>query len=135
MAYSKSQAKATKKWEAKNYEQIKFTAPKGFKAMLKESAKQAGKSQRAFIIGALEKEMGGNEKKLYWVNFIIDGEKPYLLSHSTPYITLEEASHSITKTLESLNVILSYIQEQDTKTGKLTPVVVTPYINSLGLKR
>ena len=73
--------------------------------------------------------------KLYWVNFIIGGEKPYLLSHSTPYITLEEASHSITKTLETLNVLLSYIQEQDTKTGKLAPVVVAPYIDSLGAKK
>lgn len=73
--------------------------------------------------------------KLYWVNFIIGGEKPYLLSHSTPYLTLEEASHSITKTRESLDVILSYIQEQDTKTGKLTPVIVTPYIDSLGAKK
>lgn len=61
MAYTKAQAKATQKWEAQNYEQVKFTAPKGFKAMLKESARQAGKSQRAFIIGALEKEMGGRK--------------------------------------------------------------------------
>lgn len=59
MTYSKSQAKATQKWEAQNYEQVKFTAPKGFRARLKESARQAGKSQRAFIIEALEKEMGG----------------------------------------------------------------------------
>lgn len=58
MAYTKAQAKATQKWEAQNYEQIKFTAPKGFRARLKESAKRAGKSQRAFIIEALEKEMG-----------------------------------------------------------------------------
>ena len=57
MAYSKSQRKATEKWEAQNYEQIKFTGPKGFKARLKESAKQTWKSQRAFIIEALEKEM------------------------------------------------------------------------------
>lgn len=62
MTYSKAQAKATKKWEAENYEQIKFTAPKGFKAMLKEAVKRTGaKSQRAFIIGALEKEMGGTK--------------------------------------------------------------------------
>lgn len=58
MAYTKAQAKATQKWEAQNYEQIKFTAPKGFRARLKESAKRAGKSQRAYIIEALEKEMG-----------------------------------------------------------------------------
>ena len=58
MTYSKSQANATKKWEAENYEQIKFTAPKGFRARLKETAKRAGKSQRAYIIEALEKEMG-----------------------------------------------------------------------------
>ena len=58
MAYTKAQAKATQKWEAQNYEQVKFTAPKGFRARLKESAKQAGKSQRAYIIEALEKGMG-----------------------------------------------------------------------------
>lgn len=58
MAYTKAQAKATQKWEAQNYEQIKFTAPKGFRARLKESAKRAGKSQRAYIIEALEKGMG-----------------------------------------------------------------------------
>lgn len=58
MAYTKAQAKATQKWEAQNYEQVKFTAPKGFRARLKESAKRAGKSQRAYIIEALGKEMG-----------------------------------------------------------------------------
>ena len=58
MAYTKAQAKATQKWEAQNYEQVKFTAPKGFRARLKESAKRAGKSQRAYIIEALEKKMG-----------------------------------------------------------------------------
>lgn len=135
MAYSKALNEATKRWVKANREKITFTTEKGFNNRLKECAEKIGMSKQKFIIETLEKEMGGNEKKLYWVNFIIDGEKPYLLSHSTPYITLEEASHSITKTLESLNVILSYIQEQDTKTGKLTPVVVTPYINSLGLKR
>lgn len=72
--------------------------------------------------------------KLYWVNFIIDDERPYFLSHSHPYRTLEKANDSIKKTLESFNVILSYIQEQDTETGKLTPIVVTPHINSLGTK-
>lgn len=58
MAYTKAQAKATQKWEAQNYEQVKFTAPKGFRARLKESARRAGKSQRAYIIEALEKGMG-----------------------------------------------------------------------------
>lgn len=132
MAYSKSQRKATEKWETQNYEQIRFTVPKGFKARLKESAERTGKSQRAFIIESLEKEMGGT--KLYWVNFIIDDERPYFLSHSHPYCTLEKANDSIKKTLKSFNVILSYIQEQDTETGKLTPIVVTPHINSMGTK-
>ena len=132
MPYSKAQKKATMKWEKENYDQIKFTAPKGFKARLKESAERTGKSQRAFIIESLEKEMGGT--KLYWVNFIIDDERPYFLSHSHPYLTLEKANDSIKKTLKSFNVILSYIQEQDTETGKLTPIVVTPHINSMGTK-
>ena len=77
--------------------------------------------------------MGGT--KLYWVNFIIDGELPYFLSHSHPYPTLEKANDSVKKTLESLNVILSYIQEQDTETGKMTPVIVTPYVNIMGTKK
>lgn len=55
--YSKAQKKATMKWDAKNYDQIKFTAPKGFNDKLAESAKLAGKSKRQFIIEALEKEM------------------------------------------------------------------------------
>lgn len=58
MAYSESQKKATMKWDAKNYDQIKFTAPKGFNARLTEASKLAGKSKRQFIIEALEKEMG-----------------------------------------------------------------------------
>ena len=120
------------KWEKENYDQIKFTAPKGFKARLKESAERTGKSQRAFIIESLEKEMRGT--KLYWVNFIIDDERPYFLSHSHPYLTLEKANDSIKKTLKSFNVILSYIQEHDTETGMLTPIVVTPHINSMGTK-
>ena len=57
MAYSKAQKKATMKWEAKNYDQIKFTAPKGFNDKLKQTAELAGKSKRQFIIEALEKEM------------------------------------------------------------------------------
>ena len=57
MAYSKSQRKATEKWEAKNYDQIKFTAPKGFNDKLKRTAELAGKSKRQFIIETLEKEM------------------------------------------------------------------------------
>lgn len=58
MPYSESQKKATMKWEAQNYEQIKFTVPKGFKARLKESVKRTGaKSQRSFIIQALEEAM------------------------------------------------------------------------------
>ena len=57
MAYSKSQRKATEKWETQNYEQIRFTVPKGFKARLKESAERTGKSQRAFIIEAIKMKM------------------------------------------------------------------------------
>lgn len=72
--------------------------------------------------------------KLYWASFIVGGEKPWFLSHSNPYPTLEKANDSVKKTTESLNVILSYIQEQDTETGKMTPVIVTPYVNSVGTK-
>lgn len=72
--------------------------------------------------------------KLYWASFIVGDEKPWLLSHSNPYPTLDKANDSVKNTLESLNVILSYIQEQDTETGKMTPVIVTPYVNSMGAK-
>lgn len=58
MAYSKSQRKATEKWEAKNYEQIKFTAHKGFKTEIKESYKKQGyDSMRSFIIDAIKEKM------------------------------------------------------------------------------
>ncbi len=55
MPYSKSQKKATMKWEKTNYEQIRFTAPKGFKAKLDEAALTKGISKRQFIIETLEK--------------------------------------------------------------------------------
>ena len=57
MAYSNAQKKATMKWDAENYDQIKFTAPKGFNDKLKQTAELAGKSKRQFIIETLEKEM------------------------------------------------------------------------------
>lgn len=58
MTYSKAQDRAQRKWVRKNYDHIQITAPKGFNARLTESAKQAGKSKRQYIIEALEKEMG-----------------------------------------------------------------------------
>ena len=61
MAYSKSQRKATEKWEAKSYDQIKFTALKGFNDRLKQAAEFAGKSKRQFIIETLEKELDGKK--------------------------------------------------------------------------
>ena len=133
MPYSKAQKKATMKWEKENYARVYLTVPKEMKQQIIETAKKQGyDSMRSFIIESLEKEMGGT--KLYWVNFIIDDERPYFLSHSHPYLTLEKANDSIKKTLKSFNVILSYIQEQDTETGKMTPVIVTPYINGMGTK-
>ena len=55
MPYSKSQKNATQKWEAENYEQIRFTAPKGFKAKLDSAALTLGISRRQFIIETLSK--------------------------------------------------------------------------------
>ena len=72
--------------------------------------------------------------KLYWASFIVGDEKPWLLSHSNPYHTLGKANDTDKKTLESDDVILADIQEQDTETGKMTPVIVTPHINSMGAK-
>ena len=57
MAYSNAQKKATMKWDAENYDQIKFTAHKGFNDKLKQAAELAGKSKRQLIIETLEKEM------------------------------------------------------------------------------
>lgn len=57
MAYSEAQKKATLNWESKNYEQIRFTAPQGFKERLKEASKKAGCSMRGYIISTLEEKM------------------------------------------------------------------------------
>ena len=134
MAYSKALNEATKRWVKANREKITFTTEKGFNNRLKECAEKMGMSKQEFIIETLKREMGKSKMKLYWANFIVGGERPYLISHSNPYPTLEKANDSVKNTLESLNVILSYIQEQDTETGKMTPVIVTPYVNSMGTK-
>ena len=58
MPYTQAQKKATMGWEKRNYDVIKFTAPKGFKAKLKLASQKSGyNSVRAFIINTLEKEM------------------------------------------------------------------------------
>lgn len=57
MAYNEAQKKATMKWEARNYDKIQITAPKGFKQRLTEAAKAAGVPYRQFIMRALEKAM------------------------------------------------------------------------------
>ncbi len=62
MAYSKSQKKATMKWDSAHYDQIKFTAPKGFHDKLKSAALTKGISKRQFIIEALEKAIEEAEK-------------------------------------------------------------------------
>ena len=61
MPYSKSQKKATMRWDAANYDVIKFTAPKGFNDRLKEFCKRNDISKRAFIIKTLEEKMKGQE--------------------------------------------------------------------------
>ena len=58
MAYSKAVNKATKKWMKANREKITFVTEKGFNEKLKECADRVGMSKQAFIIEALEKEMG-----------------------------------------------------------------------------
>ena len=65
MAYSKSQKKATMKWESENYDQIKCTAPKGFNDKLKTAALTEGISKRQFIIETLSNaiEEAGKMKK------------------------------------------------------------------------
>lgn len=57
MAYSESQKKATMRWEARNYDKIQITAPKGFKQRLTEAAKAADMPYRQFVLKALEKAM------------------------------------------------------------------------------
>lgn len=132
--YNEARKRASMRWDKANYDKVQFTAPKGYNARLTEAAKAAGKSKRQYIIEALEEKTQKSKMKLYWVSFIIYGERPYFLSHSKPYLTLEKANDSIKKMLESYKVILSYIQEQDAETGELLPIAVTPHINSLGGK-
>ena len=57
MTYNESQKRATMRWDKENYEQIRFTAPKGFKARLKEASRNAGSSMRGYIIRTLEEKM------------------------------------------------------------------------------
>ena len=53
MAYSEAQKRATMKWEARNYDKIQITAPKGFKAKLEEASQRSGKPYRQFVMDAL----------------------------------------------------------------------------------
>lgn len=57
MTYTKATDKAQRKWVSANYDSIKFTAPKGFKERLKESAEKNGTTMRKFIIEAIEEKM------------------------------------------------------------------------------
>lgn len=62
MPYSKSQKKATMKWDSENYDQIKFTVPKGgFKTKLKLATQITGISTRQFITDTLEMRMEETE--------------------------------------------------------------------------
>lgn len=61
MAYSKAQAKATQKWEAQNYEQIRFTVPKGMKQEIKDCAEAHGMKMRSFIIEAIKEKMNATK--------------------------------------------------------------------------
>lgn len=57
MTYSEAQKRATMKWEAQNYEQIRFTVPKGMKQEIKDCAEAHGMKMRAFIIEAIKTKM------------------------------------------------------------------------------
>ena len=63
MTYTKAQKKATMKWDAEHYDQIRFTAPKGFNNLLTEASKLAGKSKRQFIIEVLTEAIEKEENK------------------------------------------------------------------------
>lgn len=106
MAYSKSQKKATMKWDSANYDQIKFTVPKGeFKTKLKLAAQMTGISTRQFITDTLEKKMEETEMTITEKTLIaIENGKTYnaeeLVFHTggiveydgTKYILVRQAS-------------------------------------------
>lgn len=57
MAYSEAQKKATAKYMAKAYDEIKTRVPKGQKAVIQAHAQSKGLSLNAYIVGLIEKDM------------------------------------------------------------------------------
>ncbi len=57
MAYSEAAKKATMKYMAKAYDEIKTRVPKGQKAVIQAHAQSKGLSLNAYIVGLIEKDM------------------------------------------------------------------------------
>lgn len=57
MAYSEAQKKATAKYMAKAYDEIKIRVKKGQKAVIQAHAQSKGLSLNAYIISLIEKDM------------------------------------------------------------------------------
>lgn len=61
MATTQAQRNATQKY-LKNFDEIKFRAPKGKREMYQELAKNQGKSMTALILELLDKELENAKK-------------------------------------------------------------------------
>ena len=57
MAYSKSQGKATVKYDNKTYDRVVFKVHKGNKTLIEEKAKSEGKSVNSYLLGILQREI------------------------------------------------------------------------------
>ena len=52
--YTQSQNKATQKYIKANYDEVRIRIPKGKKAILKEKAREEGKSLNQYVISRLD---------------------------------------------------------------------------------
>ena len=58
MATSNAQKKATIKYMAENLEEVRFSVPKGKKAVVQQAAQNKGMSVAAYLIDLIEKDCG-----------------------------------------------------------------------------
>lgn len=57
MAYSEAQKKATAKYQAKAYDEIKLRVKKGEKEQISDHAEKKGQSVNSYIVGLIKKDM------------------------------------------------------------------------------
>ena len=61
MTQTTAHIRAVNKYNAKNYEQLKISVKKGWKAKVKAAADKAGESMTGYIVKATEDRMNGRE--------------------------------------------------------------------------